>query len=506
MDNEKINSVEEELCPLCGKNALPEGEDYCNECKENMIKRKIPFGGWVAVAVALLFMCVSSVWIMLLSGAIPVTVIDETTGIEENISTNVIADVIIAESDAETGNWQGMFEKYYNAYAGINNINIALNNKLGTDAVRYIRMTSLEKGIADSVSNYYSPIDAYYLAVTLFDEGAVTEKHMKKYSDAFNKHDETYNAISQVLMQTTQTNANEEKILSDLEEFRGKEGIHDQFLDYYIYAAAYQLGADSDKQIELIKNIEKSCIATGEDYDWFYKPIMAQTLFEAGEYEEALEYATEVVADNKPDYNMNRLKMRLHLILGDKKAAERTVKDYRKLIETNEFTYYADILEIEYLRCIGDFKKARALCEEARHSYEVVSQTTSPVMDLVYFVEGYLITATEIDRQDAIMSLLDGDYASAFSKMMSAYQTESYYASYTSYSAALNEPAFYGMLYLTSNLIVSSEDVPEDTLADAEYIVTMFSDENGLPEDAVAIVKGEKTIDEVFAKGEFDLA
>jgi hypothetical protein len=100
--------------------------------------------------------------------------------------------------------------------------------------------------------------------------------------------------------------------------------------------------------------------------------------------------------------------------------------------------------------------------------------------------------------------MLQGKYEDAFTSMMEAYKLESQYAYYMSYSPSLNDPKFYGTLYLSAKLLSTNGTVTEDVAADVEYVLSMF-EAGTMPENIEAVINGELTLEEVLMKGAFDL-
>jgi len=72
------------------------------------------------------------------------------------------------------------------------------------------------------------------------------------------------------------------------------------------------------------------------------------------------------------------------------------------------------------------------------------------------------------------------------------------------YSATLNDPKFYGTLYLSAKLLSTSDQMTEDKKADVDQILAMF-DTGSMSDDIDAIISGEKTVEEVLTKGAYDL-
>lgn len=484
-EDENTEAEEEEnLCSVCGEKEASEGSEYCVECETKMLKRRIPFLGWISGFVALGF----SLFAFLLA-------------IVAVVPSGYVA---LGDSYASEKNWHAACEVYANVSEASTQFNEYANYIFQTD-FQFVRSgEGVSKRLINVVANYYSPIDAYYYAQNSLSSKALGQKFMEGYAKAYNDNYEAYMQMAETFNKALEGETEIEAVLEELEAFKGTEGINDVYVDYYKFAIAYELGEDAEAQIELLRELEAAAEASGEDYGWIYNQALAQALYDTGKGEEAVEYLDKIIASNKSSYDAYLLKMKIQLQQGDTEAAGETVAEFKENSAYCELAYFANLLEIQYLRCTGKYDEAQALCVEAAAAHETVPETNG-VINMLYSMEGKLLTTSEFNRQDALICMVKGDYAAAFSSMMEAYSMESYYAYYMQNSVALNDPNFYGALYLSAKLLSTSDMMTEENAADVEYVLSMF-EEGTMSESIEAIINGEKTVEEVLTKGAFDLA
>lgn len=492
MDKENLNGIPEEeiiKCSYCGRNEAAEGSEYCDACESKLLAKRIPFMGWAAGFVSLLAAVV--LFTVAMSGTIL------TSGVSSG------------DKYADDKNWHAAYEQYFEGYrksvGRINVINDFLNGIFETEQRAYVNPSlGIKKKMINVVANYYGPLDAYYYATAFLSENEMAMPFMKDYTRIYQDFHTTYMTVEETFNKSFEENADYKAILAEMDEHADKEGVNKVFLNYHKYVVAVNLGAPVSEQIEILKNIEKFAAESGDDYSWLCNPTMAQTLYDAGETDETMVYLDKIIESNKSSYDAYRLKMKIQVMAGDVEAAGETVAEFRANYENNELGYFADVLEIEYLRCIGEYEKAEALCVEADESYKNVPETNG-IMDLTYIIENRLIVPTEIYRQRALLLMTVGNYGDAFREIMEAYRMETYYAQNLQCVTSLNDPKFYGTLYLSAFLANSNNQVAEEDMPDVEMVLGMFS-EGSVSKEIDAIKNGEKTVKEVLAEGDFEAA
>ena len=447
-----------EICPVCGEREVAEDSNYCTECETKMLKRRIPFLAWLSAFIVLGFSVFAFVLVLLASAP--------------------SLQVIKGDSFAKNKNWYGA----YTAYADVQTMADEINSILGMES-QYTKVgTGVTKRIVNAVANYSSPIDAYYVAQNLLGNTKVSELgFMKKYKAVSEEHDATFDLIEETLNKAYDENPDAEKIYAELDSFKGKEGVTDLYIDFYKFAVADLLKSDVNVQVEILKDLEKSALATGKDYGWIYYQPMAETLAAAGKSEEAVEYLEKIIENDTSKYDAYKLKMDIELDAGNKDAASKTLAEFKV---NNEETETAYMLEIVYLRRTVQTDKAKTLCLEALESYESIP---------------------ELNRQLALVYLADNDYVNAFDSMMLAYNYAYYIYQSTYDTSTLDDPAFYNTLYLSAYLLKNSDKMDEEYSEDIEEILGQF-DESVLEDVTKEIIAGKKTAAQVLTEGECDLA
>lgn len=493
MDKENLNGIPEEeteeikKCSYCGSGEAAEGSEYCDLCEAKLLKKRIPVFGWIAGFVSLLLSVV--VFVVLVAGTLITPWFSK------------------GDKYADEKIWHMAYEQYYNDYVesveNLNVINDLLNRVFETEERAYVSPSlGIRKKMINVIANYYGPLDAYYYATGFLSEKEIAMPFMQQNTRMYQEFQSTYAVAEETFNSAFEEGADYKKILAEMDAHKGKEGVNEVFLNYNKYVIAVNLGATVTEQLEILGDIEKAAAASGDDYSWLCNPALAPALYDAGKTDETMVYLDKIIAANKSSYDAYRLKMMIQVMNGEVEAAGETVAEFRKNHENIELAYYADILEIEYLRITGDYDKAEALCTEADESFRNVSETNA-IMDLTYMMESKLIMPTEIYRQRALVLMTVGRYDEAFQSMMEAYQLESYYAQYLQGETSLNDPKFYGTLYLSAILVEQNGMITEENRPDVEMILETFG-KGKISDDIEAVKNGTKTVKEVLTEGEFE--
>lgn len=449
---------EENLCPICGEREIAEDSKYCVECEAKMLKRKIPLTAWLAGLWALGFSVFAAVLVLLTSAP--------------------SLQIARGDSYARQKNWYAAYKEY----SGAPDVAEEINSILGTESQYTKTGMGVTKKLINSIAHYSSPMDAYYAAQNVITETELSEvRFMDEYSRIYNEHYNSYMKMGDILDRAFEEDADANAIYAELDALKGTEGVTDIYVDFYKFAVANQLGVDAAEQVKILEELEAACVATGEDYGWLYYLPMAETLEAAGDNERALEYLDKIIAEDKSKYDAYELKMNIALAEGDNDTASKTLAEFKTYNEGFETAY---LLEIRYLRCMGETEKAKNLCTEALVEYETVS---------------------EVNRQMALICLVEGNYSDAFDYMMTAYNNAYYYYYYTGDSSEMDSPKFYGTLYLAAKLLSTSDQMTDTQKESVDEALESF-DEDVLPDSVKAIISGEKTIEDVLTKGECDIA
>ena len=141
------------------------------------------------------------------------------------------------------------------------------------------------------------------------------------------------------------------------------------------------------------------------------------------------------------------------------------------------------MLEIIFLRRTGKTEEAKSLCIDVLGEYD---------------------TVPEIHRQLALIYLAEGDYVNAFDTMSQTYNLAYMIYQYTGNSATLDDPRFYNTYYLSAYLLNNSDQMKEEYKEGVESALGQF-DKDVLEEVTVAVINGEKTVEQVLTEGACDL-
>lgn len=454
-DTEEAETV---ICAACGENEAAEGSNYCAECETKMLKRRIPFGAWIVTLLTLSFSFFA--FVVALLSSLPTLQIARGDGY------------------ARDKNWYGA----YLEYSAVSDVTYEVNTTLGIDSPYTKTGLGLSKRLVKAVANYMSPVDAYGAAQSLITNVDLNKLgFMKKYSKIYNEHMDTYEIIYETIGKAYDEGATAEKIYAELDSFKGKEGVTDLYVNFYKFALSNQLGVDSEGRLELLRELEKSCLAKGNDYGWVYCLPLAQELAAAGENEEALKYVDMIIKQDTSKYDAYYLKMDIELNQGDVDAASKTLAEFKVNNEEYETAY---MLEIIFLRRTGKTEEAKSLCIDVLGEYD---------------------TVPEIHRQLALVYLTEGDYVNAFDTMSQAYNMAYMIYQYTGNSGTLDDPRFYNTYYLSAYLLNNSDQMKEEYKESVEVALGQL-DEDVLEEATVAIINGEKTVEQVLTEGACDLA
>lgn len=453
-DPEEAETV---ICAACGENEAAEGSNYCAECETKMLKRKIPFRAWIVTLLTLSFSFFA--FVVALLSSLPTL------------------QIVRGDSYARNKNWYGA----YLEYSTVADVTYEVNTTLGIDSPYTKTGLGLSKRLVKAVANYMSPVDAYGAAQSLITDVDINKLgFMKKYSKIYNEHKDTYDVILETISKAYDDGATAEKIYAELDSFKGTEGVTDLYVNFYKFALSNQLGVDSEGRLELLRELEKSCLAKGNDYGWVYCLPMAQELAAAGKNEEALKYIDMIIKQDKSKYDAYYLKMDIELNQGNEDAASKTLAEFKVNNEEYETAY---MLEIIFLRRTGKTEEAKSLCIDVLGEYD---------------------TVPEIHRQLALIYLAEGDYVNAFDTMSQTYNLAYMIYQYTGNSATLDDPRFYNTYYLSAYLLNNSDQMKEEYKEGVESALGQF-DKDVLEEVTVAVINGEKTVEQVLTEGACDL-
>lgn len=453
---EEIEEVE--LCPICESGKVAEGKYYCENCEAQMLKRKPPFLAWICGAAAIVLSFFALIAVFLVS-APAIQVIKGDIAAEEN--------------------------KWYSAYIEYNEVDTVLNeinSILGTSKLtEFIKVGSdVRVKLIEAYGKSTNPVNAYSLARQYFTDDEIEKNSsLREYKYMNDSYNTAYESVSEALDFMMQEGSTYEASIAKLEEFRGKEGIDDIFIDYFSAAASSYFNLPVKDQIASFEKIDKTAKESNKDYRWLYYIDYAKILIEAGMNDKANELFDEMIAENKNADDYYSLKINSLLSAGDIEGAEKVLDDFKVDNESYDSTY---IFEISILRSKGELDKALELCKEALEVYG---------------------TTPELYRQRALIYLVQGKYDEAYEEVFAAnstaYNLYYYYNDSSAFTVELDHTV-YVCAYLcdkfgeksTENAVYISEIL-------TQYAGVEFSDK------VTAIINGEKTVQEVLSEGACDL-
>ncbi len=451
----KISS--EELCPICEERKKGDDSDYCPECEAEMLSRKTPMLGWLGGLLAIVF----SVF------ALGLTILVSAPSIQ------------IARGDylANDNCWYSAYKEY----SGVSAIVEEVNTILRTNSQFVQTGSGLNIKIIEAVANCYSPLDALSIADNLLGEGSVDKYFaLKKYKDVRDDYLTTYEALMEPIEAMSYGEADAAITYAAFDAARSAEGVNGIFIDYFLFNAAVYYDDTNEVQLKYLGAVDAAAKESKEDYSWLYYQDYANLLYEEGETEKAILLLDELSENDRTKFGAYELKMRIALTQDDIDEASRVLAEFKKYNEGYDTAY---TLESTFLRATGELEKAKVLIDEALEQYDSVP---------------------ELHRQLALIYLLEGDYDNAYEAAFKADNNAYYLYAYMGDSSAYT-PQLNNTLYLCTYLAKQQGTMTSENSVYIEEILASFAEEDLSPE-VVAIVEGEKTVNEVLTEGACDLA
>lgn len=448
---------DEDLCASCGENEKQEDSEYCAECEAVMLSRKIPFLGWLSGLAVIVF----SVFALVLAVLVSAPVLQ------------------IARGDIHAAN--NCWYTAYNEYQGVSSIVEEVNSIIGTTSPFVQTGSALNVKIVRTVAECYSPLEAITVAESLLGEDAFDKfSTLKKYEKIREDYVAAYEAVMEPIEAMVSGTADKETTYAAFESVLGTEGINDVYINYFLYNASAYYKDSEAVQLKYLDAVEASASADGGDYAWLYYQDYADTLYNNGDTEKAMKYLDALTNSDKTKFGAYELKLRIAIADGDMDEANRILAEFKTNNEGYDTAY---VLEATLLRCQGEYEKAELLLEEALEQYDSVP---------------------ELHRQLALIYLLDGDYDNAFEEAFQADSNAYYLYAYMGDSSGYT-PQLNNTLYLCTYLCREKGTASTDNAIYIEDILDSFAEED-LSEQVLAVVRGEKTVEQVLSEGVCDLA
>ena len=449
---------ESELCTVCGESRKAEGSDYCPECEAAMLKRKIPFIGWIA--------------------GIAVIIVGAFAFISAALNCAPALQSAKGDYYARQKCWYTAF----NEYSQVSSVVDEITSSFGSPTPFVQAGTGIKAKIIECAAECTSPLEAYSVASSYFSlEEMEKIRPLKKYADFINEFQASYEALSDPINDMLDGKTNAEETLKAFEAVKGQENIKDIFIDYYKFNAAAYLNEDLETQIELLEAVRKDDETEKKDYSWLYSADYSSALFNAGRLDEAAEILDGVIDNNKTLLSAYEMRMAIAFAQNDSAKADSLLSEF---MDYNEDYDTAFTLETVYFRIKGELEKAESVCLEGLEKYDSVP---------------------ELHRQLALIYLLKGDYDNAYEQAYSADQNAYMLYYYYGDSSAYNDPALINTLYLCAYLNKTKGQLASENAGFVDEIIESFTAEE-LSDEVNAIVNGEKTVEEILSEGAYDLA
>lgn len=448
---------EENLCCICGEKEKQEDSDYCADCEAEMLKRKIPFLGWIGGLAAVVCSVVAFVMFVLVSAP----------------------SLQIARGDDYAS--KKCWYTAYNEYRGVSSIVEEVHTILGQTTPLVQTGAGLNLKIIETVSNSYSPLEAINIAESLLGSDAF-EKYpgLKKYVAIRDEYVNSYEAVMEPIEAMLNGTADKEATYEGISAALGQEGVNDVYINYFLYNTAETFGDTSEVKLKYLDALEKSAGKKAEDYSWLYYQDYASELYDSGDVEGAMKYLDALTDSDKTKFGAYELKLRIAIAQGDTDEANRILAEFKSNNEGYDTAY---VLEATLLRTQGEYEKVKVLLEEAFEQYDSVP---------------------ELHRQLALIYLLEGDYDMAFEEAYTAdsnaYMLYAYMGDSSAYTPQLNNT-----LYLCSVLCRDKGTGASENAIYIEEILSYYSEEE-LSEQVLSVISGEKTVEQVLTEGVCDLA
>lgn len=461
-DDSEEEVVEEEideadLCCICGERRKSEDSDYCEECEAEMLRRKIPFLGWLGGFAAVVMSVVAFVLAVLVSAPA----------------------VQIARGDEFAA--KKCWYTAYTEYRGVSGIVDEVHTILGRTTPLVKTGNGLNYKIIETVANSYSPLEAISVAENLMGEGAL-EKYpgLKKYVKIREEYIASYEAVMEPIEGMLNGTADKETTYAGISAALGQEGVNDIYINYFLFNSAQTYGDTSEVKLKYLDAVEKSAGKDAEKYAWLFYQDYAGELYDAGDIEGAMKYLDALTASDKTKFGAYELKLRIAVSQENFDEANRILAEFKSNNEGYDTAY---VLEATLLRVQGEYDKAKLLLEEAFEQYDSVP---------------------ELHRQLALIYLIEGDYDNAFEQAYAAdsnaYMLYAYMGDSSAYTPQLNNT-----LYLCSVLCRDKGTGASENAIYIEEILSYYSEEE-LSEQVLSVIKGEKTVEQVLTEGVYDLA
>lgn len=445
-DEEEKELSEDNLCIRCEKREryteLDEEYLYCKACREDMKKTRMNAWGVITFIVTLL----SSVICVIFGVFAVVTALPVAKG-----------DLYMKEAK-----YSSAITSYEEAAAAVD----SLNSEAGSGVALFDVGNKTYAKLIDAYFNMGSPTYAQNYYTSLESSGALEKARYSEskayyviYDKMLNTYSELQTAYSEGLntlyaMEEKADISEAEKYLTALEELKKDESKDPYMVTYFQYLFCSVTENSLDKGIEYLEEIKSG----GRAYEFIYAIELAMSYLEKGEYEKAEKICYESLEESPENIGVYQYLMMSKRRQGDYDAVLKLGDEAEKLAETmyagegySALHYAIPMEEAIVYALMGEEEKAIASIDA---SYEAGNDNSnlnlSILLHYLYHVKGN--EPEKGEDGEAIYDTVDEIYDQGLA-------TISYYGSY------------YGL---------------------------------SVSENIQAIMDGEKTLEDVFIKGEVD--
>lgn len=466
------NEQGEIICTACHKNTVANGHKYCRKCEKKLVKVKLPF---LPCLIALVSILVSLF-------ALLIVCLDSAPALQ-----------------AFQGDYYRAKHNYYAAYTGYSGVEDTIsqiNESMGSVPVIstfVAKGSNLDMKIYDLLVKIYNPLQAEQSKSYIFTSAGAEKymaksKQLSKYSEIYSVYESTYNALTDPLTELSTlenpTAKDAAGILAQMEKVRGKKGVDNVLLDYFMYNVAGACSLDDETKYKYLDMVADDAKKSSENYDWLYLEDYIASLVARDRDDEAVPLIEAQMKEDVSNYEPYRQRTRIYVKQKDLDKAEDVVEEYCDNNRTSEgeLSDYSYALVMYLYRCQGKYDVMLDLLSQAEETYNLIP---------------------EFNRQAALVYLIKGDYDNAFEQAFSAenkaYYRYSYYSDSSGYTEELN-----ATVYLCTYLCKEKGKKNTDN---AQYIEEIMSSYKGqeFGETVDSIVSGKVTPKEALTKGVCDL-
>lgn len=440
------------LCSLCQKKEREEGSYYCEDCRTKMMKTKIKGGAVVAAVLCV----IASLFSLMLLGA------------------NATQMVALLEADSLMN--QGYINAALNKVSQASEANESLNDSDFISSLSGVlgNQTIFTLGYGETAvtaklyANGYTEIDAGGYVVNTLGEDTVKSDlrliGLRKFVKAYNGYSTTQEQAYSILQDYVSSDAEDvpyDELIEKLDALKGKDGIENQYIDYYKCYVAMIADKSIDTQLEFLLKMEKEYPAGL----MIYGPTIADYYYRSGDYAKTVEYADKMIAKNRNYSSAYEQKVMALLAKGDAESAEKVCDELDTAenvagVASGDYTSYS--LRATLYWYTGKYDAAIKICEEGIEASGGDS---------------------DIYRNETIAYMLKGDYEKANECGKNAYQFAMNYGDIT--LDIINTAA------LAAGL--AKDDDTYKTLQD--YLKTYNYEISTVVTDCLA---GKKTVEQIF--------